>query len=624
MTPPPTPPETTAWRRLDARMLLVHPIATLVRFLPALLVLVVARSASDDGQQWELYAVPLILVYGAVRWLTTRYRIDGGQIELRRGLLTRQTTTARLDKVRTIDLTAQPYHRLLGLAKVEISTGGGQRDRLVLDSLRLDEGRRLRAELLHQVDPALVDLPAPTGSPVAAGPGADPTADDDEVLLRLDPRWIRYAPLTTTGLASAAAGLGVLSQGFSRYGEEGQAIIERARGVRGLAWWVDVVAVVALVSGLAAAAYVLTFWGFRLTRNRRGSLHTRRGLLTTRETSIDPARVRGTQLDEPLGLRLAGARRLKVVTTGLLHERGGSDWLCPPAPAATVTALAAQITPDPAAVGGPLTSHGPTARRRRLTRTVGPAVALGALLVVGRLLWHWPSAALWAVPVVLLAAVALGLDRYRSLGHAVTDRHLVTREGSLDRRRVVLDREGVIGWRVEQSLLQRRAGVATLVATTAAGRQHYDLVDVPLAEAYAVIAEVSPRPRRRVRLSRQTRGGAVDRRRTSSVASSTWWESIDSPSTRRSAVRTATRPISASGWRTVVRGGEAIRASWVSSKPTMLMSSGVRRPRLRAASMTPTASSSEAAKTAVGGTGRSKRAPPPSTPSTYMKCEDRT
>jgi putative membrane protein len=504
VTEPPDPLLATDWRRLDARMLLVHPIQTLVRSFPALLVLLVARSGADDGQRWELYAVPLILAYGAARWLTTRYRIAGGQIELRRGVVTKQTTTARLDKVRTVDLTAAPYHRLLGLAKVEISTGGGQRDRLVLDSLRLREGRRLRAELLHRIDPVLAALPPPApgtglpvGRPTDAAPAdtpleADPTGADDEVLLRLDPRWIRYAPLTTTGLASAAAGFGVLTQGLTRYGEQGDAIVERARGVRGLAPWVDVIGVLALVSGLAAAAYVLTFWGFRLTRNRLGSLQTRRGLLTTRETSIDPTRVRGTQLEEPLGLRLAGARRLKVVTTGLLHERGGADWLCPPAPAATVTALAAQITPDQAAVDGPLTPHGAAARRRRLTRTVAPAVAVGGLLLLGRLVWHWPPVLLWLAPVLVVAAVALGLDRYRSLGHVVTDRHLVTRHGSLDRRRAVLDREGVIGWRVEQSFFQRRAGVATLKATTAAGQQHYDLVDVPLTQAYAVMAQVSP------------------------------------------------------------------------------------------------------------------------------------
>ena len=58
-----------------------------------------------------------------------------------------------------------------------------------------------------------------------------------------------------------------------------------------------------------------------------------------------------------------------------------------------------------------------------------------------------------------------------------------------------------------------------------------------------------------------------------------------------------------------------MRASWVSSKPTMLRSSGMRRPRARAASMTPSAVSSLPAKIAVGGSGRSSRAAPPATPS---------
>ena len=152
------------WRRLDARMLLIHPLETLIRALPAVLAIFLARTGSDSNERWELIAVPVILAFGVLRWVTTRYRIQGGQIELRRGLLNKQTTTARLDKVRTVDLTAKVYHRVLGLAKVEISTGSSAKERLVLDSLRVEQGRRLRAELLHRVDPAVTALPAPTAS----------------------------------------------------------------------------------------------------------------------------------------------------------------------------------------------------------------------------------------------------------------------------------------------------------------------------------------------------------------------------------------------------------------------------------------------------------------------------
>ncbi|MEO7753482.1 MAG: PH domain-containing protein, partial [Terracoccus sp.] len=86
----------------------------------------------------------------------------------------------------------------------------------------------------------------------------------------------------------------------------------------------------------------------------------------------------------------------------------------------------------------------------------------------------------------------LARDRAAALGHALTPRHLVTRQGSLDRRRVVLDRSGIIGWTVQQSFWQRRAGVVTLIATTAAGAQHYDVVDLTPERAYAVLAAVDP------------------------------------------------------------------------------------------------------------------------------------
>ncbi|MFM6849531.1 MAG: PH domain-containing protein [Terrabacter sp.] len=502
MTEPPQV-RSQPWRRLDARMLLIHPLETLVRFLPALLAVFVARLGSQGDDRWELFALPAILAFGVLRWATTRYRIGDGQIELRRGLLNKQTTTARLDKVRAVDLTAKVHHRVLGLAKVEISTGGSGRDHLVLDSLGIDAARALRAELLHRVeavDPAVATLPAPTGVPVPAddvplGAAVAPEPAD-ELLVRLDPSWVRYAPLTVTGLAGAAAVVAFVSQVLSRYTEERTTFRDGARWVAGLPWWVDVIVVLAIVSFLAVAGYVLTFWGFRLTRNRLGTLHTRRGLLTSRETSIDASRIRGIRLDEPLGLRLAGARRLKVVTTGLAHEQGGggggADWLCPPAPASVVTPLAALIRADVAAVSGPVVGHGPAAHRRRLTRAVVPAAVLAIAVVAAQRVWDWSTGVLVLVPVLLVAAVGLALDRSRALGHLVTPGHLVTRHGSLDRQRVVLDRPGIIGWTVRQSPFQRRAGVATLVATTAAGAQHYDVVDVPVERAYAVLADVSP------------------------------------------------------------------------------------------------------------------------------------
>lgn len=498
------------WRRLDKRMLLIHPFQTLVRALPALIAIFLARAGADGSERWELIVLPLIVAYGVARWFTTTYRIDAEQIQLKHGVISKQTTTARLDKVRTVDLTAQIWHRVLGLAKVEISTAG-TKDRLVLDALSLTAGRALRAELLHRVtegEPGLdtvlatevqerpVDSSweAPSGEAASAAPWPPPsTSPLEEELLRLDPSWVRFAPFTMSGFLSAAALLGIGSQFANQFSQDGQ-VYESAYSwavERGLV--TGAILLLLAITVLAVGGYILSFWGFRLSRNPLGSLHARRGLLTTRETSIDANRLRGVEIGEPVGLRTVGGARLKAVTTGLGHDsRASSDVLAPPAPVGVVRDLALGIVADETAVNGDLIPHGPSARRRRYVRALVPAVVLAAALVALAIVFHWWAG--WFVVAALFLPIgwALARSRYAALGHRVTDRHVVVRSGALDRDRVVLERDGIVGWTVRESFFQRRAGVATLVLTTGAGRQHYEALDVAPATAYGLIAQVDP------------------------------------------------------------------------------------------------------------------------------------
>jgi putative membrane protein len=86
----------------------------------------------------------------------------------------------------------------------------------------------------------------------------------------------------------------------------------------------------------------------------------------------------------------------------------------------------------------------------------------------------------------------LAADRSRSLGHRVGDGWLVARAGSADRRRDCIAAPGIIGWTVRQTLFQRRAGVATLIAATAAGVKRYQVLDVPAELAWTIAATASP------------------------------------------------------------------------------------------------------------------------------------
>ncbi|HEY9439945.1 MAG TPA: PH domain-containing protein, partial [Streptomyces sp.] len=93
---------------------------------------------------------------------------------------------------------------------------------------------------------------------------------------------------------------------------------------------------------------------------------------------------------------------------------------------------------------------------------------------------------------LLPCAAVLAADRYRALGHALADGFLVTRWGSLRRHRTMIECEGIIGWNIHRSFFQRRAGLATLVATTAAGRQQYPVPDVEHAVALGLADQATP------------------------------------------------------------------------------------------------------------------------------------
>jgi len=491
--------ESEQWRRLSPRMLVVHPLQELIRAAPALLAVLVAGATSGRGPWWSLGGVGLLVVLGVLRWFTTTYRITPRQVQVRKGLVRRQVLTVPTDRVRTVDVDAQALHRILGLAKVTVGTGRSDKghEGIKLDSLSRDAAERLRDELLHR-----------RGRPVAEEvPGAAPAPVDPEVVLAaLEPRWIKFGPFTLSGLVTVGIVGAFISRLLSetniepdRFGPLKFVIHQLSSAPLAQAIAEVVVVLIVVVVVASTAGYVLAFWNFRLTRHTGGTLHVSRGAINTRSTTIEERRLHGAEISEPLLLRSARGARVLAITTGLRVGRGaerGGTLLLPPTPRAESERVARAVLANPDAVDIDLVPHGARARQRRYNRALGLGAILAALAFV---LWALDVIGL-GIAVATLVLLPIGLllaaDRYRSLGHAVAKSPggtvLVGRQGSLVRRRVMISREGIIGWNVRQSFFQRRAGLATLIATTAAGHQHYEILDVELGEALRVADSVLP------------------------------------------------------------------------------------------------------------------------------------
>ena len=498
---PPVVPE-VAWRRLDRRMLLVHPVVELVKFLPFLVGIFVLGSAGGQAW-WQVLGVAIPVALGIVRYFTTTYRITATQVELQRGLLGTKVLTTRLDRVRAVEVTSTLAHRALGLAKVEIGTaaaGGQGDDKFVLDGLPIQEARQLRAALLHRT--GATPAPAGAGEDIQdTAPAVDPAGPEDVVLLALDRRWVRYAPLTSSGSVIAAGVLAVLGQ-FGDQFFEVWIDTERVQD------WADngslhvvipIVVAILVVGFLVLGAifsvlgYLVTNWDFSLARDAGGrSFHVRRGLFTSTETSLERQRVRGLEVSEPLGLRLAGAAKLTAIATGVSGGESSRTMLAPVAPRTVIDDVGADVIDAPEPLHATLTQHGPAARRRRYTRALAGAAVLPVLATAVVLAFDVPW---WtALPTLLTFPLGalLAADRYRRLGHALEPDYLVVRHGTLRGRREMLQRTGIIGWNIQQSWFQRRSGLVTLVATTAAGHQAYAALDIPEPLAIALADEAVP------------------------------------------------------------------------------------------------------------------------------------
>ena len=474
-------------------MLLVHPVHEVLRELPLLIGGIVLGSTTGN-QSWTAAVLAWTVAVGVARWVTTSYRIDAdpesGQVQLRTGLLQRKVLALPRNRIRSVQSDARLLHRMMGLTVLRVSTGQEAKGEhgsgaFELNAVRVDEVPRLRSILL-----------AASTQPADAATAAPLT--DGGVLARWQPSWLRYSPLSVSGLLTIGAAGGVLYQsGFIGPLQHWRPIESALTSVQRLsvAGIVGVIVVVVLAASVVLAVLrSLLTWGNLVLSRQADALHLRHGLLRVRERTYDMSRLRGGTLRQPVLVRIFGGARLDAVMTGV-HGAGESSVLLPPCPVATAESVLTGLVGDPDVVTGPLRGHGRRAASRRWTRALGVPVLLGAAIAAAAALWGISVVPVWVWPTwiaVTAWCALLAADRIGALGHRVDGSWLVMRSGSVERRRDCIATAGIISWTVRQSPFQRRVGVATLVAATAAGIKRYPLIDVPEEQAWAIAAQASP------------------------------------------------------------------------------------------------------------------------------------
>ena len=419
-----------------------------------------------------------VWAYEALRVRASRYRLRGDRIDLRVSLFASTTRSIPLPRIRTVDLPADLAERQLGLATVRLGTGDKD-GRFELTALGTTTAEQLRATILGQ-------------------PGTAGDAASTGRLATFSPGWARYAPASLGVPLIGLAALGGLVQMADRFNAVPRmwAVVHVLVGTVPIPVQVLVLVVLALVIGAIGSLlfYVEAWWGYRLDRDVNGTLHLQRGLVVRRSSTYLGSRIRGVVLHEPIGYRRMGAAKLSVAAVGVQttsedgKEKPDSTTIVPAAPRAVAAGVAAAILGID--IPTDLESHPPAAARRRhrwsamVLAVVVLLAALPAMLWLPALWWLVAGLAVVGAPITWW----LARDNVRSLGHLLTPDHVVLRSGSVFRQTAVLLRRGVLGWTLRRSPGQRRVGLMTVVATSAASQGSFRCPDVDGAAAQQLLA----------------------------------------------------------------------------------------------------------------------------------------
>nr|WP_255554833.1 PH domain-containing protein [Sphingomicrobium sp. B8] len=429
------------------------------------------------------------LVNPLVQWLSFTYMVGDDGIEMKSGVLSRNHRTIPFDRVQDVNLEQNVLHRLFGMAKVKLETGGsagGNSEDGVIDSIKLDDAARLRDTIrVHRAG----------AQPVVAS--EDKTEIEEAApIYAMDQKRVLLAgifnfSLAVLGVLFGAAqtvgdviGINPFSGSFWRNLAADSApfmdFILANQIVTGLFGFISLVAI-GLATGIIQTA--LREWNFRLSRTESG-LRRRRGFFTLTDVVLPLKRVQATILATGPIRRYLGWRAMKLQSLAQDSGHGGDHVIAPLARNGEIDRIFDAMDwrqVDPTTKGWTRPTFAYVAMFMLI---MVPALVIGFAISAVESVWA-PAVAALAVAAVLMALRLVGWmhHRYRRDG----DRVLI-HSGAWNQRLVILPLDRIQSVDVHRGPIDKIFGVSSMVFGVAGGKgfQHHQIVSIPSATAYAL------------------------------------------------------------------------------------------------------------------------------------------
>lgn len=312
-----------------------------------------------------LAAIALVAVVASwLSWRATGFALvddgsPGGRLLFHRGLIVRQRSSVRLNRVQSVDVNQPLFPRLCGLAAVRLDMAAGGGASVNLAYLARAEADALRTEILQHTSAARSEAAERRADDVQvsathqSGPATGPAATGDRLIARIATGHLVKANLLDGIWAWVLFVLWIVSVIVSGV----------LFGWQVLAAFLTGIVPVTIAFGVQLrrqVASMLRDADFRLMRTPNG-IRISSGLTSTINRTIDADRIQGVRIEEPYLWRRFGWARVAVDVAGAEEKVTGGARLMPVAQRAEALRLVEDVTG--AALGRlSLVSVGPGAR----------------------------------------------------------------------------------------------------------------------------------------------------------------------------------------------------------------------------------------------------------------------
>lgn len=430
-----------------------------------------------DFLWWISGGFIVLLLLGFGSWWRFEYKIENGELHIRRGLFVRKNLYLTKDRIQVIDITAGLVQRLFGLVKVDIQTAGSSSREATIEAVSLERAKEINRLLRGE-----------SGHPDTADETEAVQIDESQKVFTLPGKELLVAASTSGSFGIAFS---VLATVFS----QAEPLLDESEMYDIFLSLVpaqsDVITIIALIVIFAAAAWLLSFISTLLSYGdfkleiKPDEMVISRGIFEKKRLTIPYNRIQAVHISEGIIRQPLGYASVHIESAGYGDDKGtGSIVLFPLMKRDELLLFLDDILPDYQKLHRGFRPPPRSARRYMVRSSVaitGVTAALYWLLSLN----NW----VWVIPAL---SVFWGWLSYRDAAAALSEDVLVIRSRRLAKNTAYIKRKRIQDATISQSWIQRFRDLCTVTVHVASGDQgkSFSVTDLEASEGRYLLKEL--------------------------------------------------------------------------------------------------------------------------------------